>query len=45
MYLVAVRWPLFVPQTDLSVGVLTVLLRGLDVWRAPLEAAAEHFSL
>ena len=33
------------PQTDLSVGVLMVLLRGLGVCGATSMAAAEHFTL
>ena len=37
---------LFFPQTDLFVGVLTVLHQGgLDVVRAPSLAAGDHFSL
>ena len=35
----------FIPQTDLSVGVLTVLLRGLGLSGAPLTAAGEHYTL
>ena len=34
-----------IPQTDLSEGVLTVLLGGLDCAGAPLTAAGQHLSL
>ena len=33
------------PKQALHVGVLTVLLRGLDLFGAPLTAAGEHFTL
>ena len=35
--------PSVFPQTGLSVGVLTVLLRGLGSWVAPPPVAGHHF--
>ena len=34
-----------VPQTDSSVGIVTVLLRGLECIRAPSAAAEKHVTL